>query len=308
MESPVFQSKDIESNSGDADFLALTKAALSNVVTGAQKNSFTAELGNDAYHAHRAFISHSGMLKLLRSPAHYFEYLHAPREESSPNIGTAAHAALLEPDAFARDYVSYAGYRKGKAWDEFKEANSTKIILNVTEHEAVQGMVNAVNAFDEYPLRAALDLGEPEKSIFWIDEETGVGCRIRVDNLTPFVIFDLKTFNDVRPNSVARQAASMEYDLQAYMYTEGVRAFTGKTLPFYFIFIETGRPHGVWMYKAGQTLMRNGEIKFRRGLRAFKALQQTGDWHGYKNAVTELELPRYAILDDADSDLLSRVS
>ncbi len=302
MSASVFLDKDLDVPAPLLPYGDEFKQLLKNVVDGVSPGSFTATMDNATYHAQKAFISNSGMKELLRSPAHYFEYLNGEREEKAPNLGTAIHAAVLEPAEFAKHYVTYAGYRRGKAWDEFQAANPDKQILNETESAAVEGVVKAVAQFDAYPLRAALDIGEVEKSIFWIDEETGVGCRIRADCLTPFVIFDVKSIDDARPEKVARQVASMEYDLQAFMYTEGVRAFTGKTLPFYFVFIETGRPHGIWIHRAGQSVMRNGEIKFRRGVRAFKRLQATGDWHGYANPISDLELPRYSLISPTAED------
>lgn len=308
MTSTVFQEDDLAHTAQGIAVIDDLRSRIPGAQAGASPSCFSGTLSNSEYHAQHAFISHSGMREILRSPAHYYEYLNSPRVESAPNLGAAAHAAIMEPEVFAQDYVVYEGYRKGKAWDEFKAQHGNKLILNITEDAAIKGMVAAVKAFEEYPLREALNIGEPEKSIFWMDEQTGVGCRIRVDNLTPYVIFDLKTIDDARPEKVARQVASMDYDLQAFMYTEGVRAYCGKHLPFYFVFIETSRPHGIWIHKAGRTVMSNGEIKFRRGVRAFRQLQDSGDWHGYKGAISELEMPRYAMLTPTEEDGLNSIS
>ena len=269
---------------------------------GLDPGCFSVQLTNAAYHRQLSYISTSTMKELLRSPAHLFAYLTKERDESKPNLGAAAHCALFEPNEYANHYVVYDGRRQGKIWDAFKEENADKIILSRKEGDSVSGIVEAIRNFEEYPLWKAIQSSEVEKSIFWTDEATGVGCRIRVDSLTPFVIFDLKSFTDARPDAVARQIARMDYDLQAYFYQEGVRRFTGKTLPFIFIFVEEDNPHGVWLYPAGESVLTNGRIKFRRGLRSFKALRETGNWHGYRNAISVIELPRYAMITPAPDE------
>lgn len=265
-------------------------------VPGHSKGSFCLPMTNAQYHSQRSFISHSGMIELLRSPAHYFEYLINPREESSPSVWTAIHAAVLEPEEYAKQYISYDGHRRGKAWDEFKAAHASHQILTASEVRVIEGATASVREFSDFPLWPAIRAGEPEKSIFWTDEKSGARCRIRIDCLTPHVIFDLKSIDDARPEKVQRQIAHMDYDLQAYMYTAGTRAFTGKTLPFYFIFVESKRPHGLCLVRAGQSVLANGFIKFRRGVQRFAELCASGDWSCYPGSVYTAEMPRYAML------------
>ena len=261
---------------------------------GVADNCFSCVMSNEAYHSTRDAISHSGMIELLRSPAHYEAYLNSQARNTKPNTYAAAHAAILEPARFSAEYITYPDRRTGRAWDRFKAANPGKIILTETEMEMVLGMRNAVQAYDEYPLWDAIRASQVEKSIFWVDEETGVKCRIRLDAYTPFVLFDVKGIDDARPAKALRQIVQMEYDLQAAMYVEGVRHFCGKTLPFNFIFAEDKKPHGICVHTAGQSIIDNGMRKFRRGLRAFKQLQETHNFHGYKNSMSVLEWPRYA--------------
>lgn len=273
---------------------------------GVEPGSFSLEMPNEAYHSRRAFISHTGMIELLRSPAHYFEYLIRPREESAPNVYSVIHCAALEPEVFDQQYVVYDGTRRGKAWTQFKADNADRQIITASEAEMVTGVVEALRNFEDFPLWDALRAGEAEKSIFWTDRRSGARCRIRTDNLTPHVIFDLKGIDDARQEKVQAQIARMDYDLQAYMYSEGVRAFTGQFLPFWFVFVESKRPHGISMVRAGQSVLANGFIKFRRGTQRFAKLCADGNWGGYSNAIYTAELPRYAMLTpENDSELLS---
>lgn len=265
------------------------------VTPGAAPGCYAVEISNEDYHACRSHLSHSGMIKLLRSPAHYLAYL-TKEEDDSINPYSAYHAAVLEPDRFEKEFIAYPGRRQGKAWEAFQEANASLSILNMQEMTTAIGIRDAVKAYDEIPLWSMLRASETEKSIFWYDAELGVNLSIRADALHPNVIFDLKGIDDARPDRTIRQIVKMEYDLQAALYVRGVEAYLGRRLPFVFGFVEDKAPHGVWLQTAGQSILANGERKVRRAAAAFKRLQETGDWHGYQKASTVIELPHWAML------------
>lgn len=270
-------------------------SAVENAIQGISTSSFSGDLTNDSYHSLDDYISCSGLKALLRSPAHYQTYLDQRGTPSSkPNLGTATHCAVLEPYTFDDRYAVFDGRRSGKPWEAFKAIHGRKEILSRTEYEQVLGMREAILRFRELPLKQVLEMSVTEKSIFWTDEETGMKCRIRPDVMNPYGTFDLKTIDDCRPDKVMRQAMRMDYDLQAAMYQEGIKQFTGKTLPFIFMFAEDQKPHGVWLYTAGQSVIDSGMAKLRRGLSAFRQLRESKDWHGYLGAMSTLELPRYA--------------
>lgn len=263
-------------------------------IAGASAGSYSAEMPNEAYHAVRTHISRTGMSELLRSPMHYLTYLQGGGDGGvAPNFGSAAHCAVLEPDEFEKKYVLFSGRRQGKAFDEFVAANPGKQILNLDEKSRLDGIVKALRDFKDFPILKALRSGEVEKSIFWQCEETGAHCRVRLDALSPFVIFDLKSYGDVRPDAVLRQVMASDYDLQAYMYSAGYKAYAKETLPFMFVFVEDKPPHGVWMYTAGASLMESGREKFLRGARAFTDLANADLEQCYSNALTILEAPKW---------------
>lgn len=257
---------------------------------GTAPGSFTARLTNPEYHSIGTYISHSGMRQLLRSDSHFANYLNSRGEDDGFNFGTAAHCAILEPEEFKKQYVLYEGRRAGKDWEAFKAANAGKVIFNQGERDRVLGVQKSLERFPDFPVMAAIRSGESEKSIFWVNEETGAPCRIRLDSINRFAIFDLKTIDDARPFNIASQIMRMDYDLQAYMYVDGVEAFTGTRLPFNFIFAEDKPPHAVWLYCAGQTLLESGREKFLRGAKAFMRFDVTNP-RGYEGAFSVIEAP-----------------
>lgn len=273
------------------------------VTSGVSVDSYAMDMPIDAYHSVLTHISHTGMRELLRSPAHFAAYLSGKnsRKAVAPNFGSAVHCAVLEPDKFQDRYIVFEGRRQGKSYDEFKAANVGKEILNADEFERINGIVAALESFKDFPIMKAIRFSEVEKSVFWKCSETGVKCRIRCDALNPFAIFDLKSIDDARPDTVLRQVMRMDYDLQAYMYTAGVKAFTGEVRPFSFIFVEEQNPHGVWMYTAGSSLLASGREKFLRGARAFLGFGNADLSQCYRPAVSIIEAPKWRKQEIAQS-------
>lgn len=261
---------------------------------GKSDECVSVDLPIDTYHSMYAFISHTGMKELLRSPAHYHAYLGKGGDRGvTPNFGSAAHMAVLEPEAYARSYVVFEGRRAGKAFDEFRDAHIDKQILNRDEADRIEGILRSLREFSDFPVMDAFGIGESEKSIFWRCKETGACCRIRTDSLNPFAIFDLKTIDDARPTTVLQQIMRSDYDLQAYLYTSGVREFTGESLPFNFVFVEDKSPHGVWLYTAGASLLASGREKFLRGAKAFTDIERANLLQSYSPAFSIIEAPAW---------------
>jgi hypothetical protein len=262
------------------------------------------DISNEDYHACSDSASCSELKVILRSAAHLQAYKNRDRKElASQRIGTAFHAAVLEPQRFNDEYITYSERRYGTKWDAFKAAHPGKTIITSDEFERVAGMTLAVRAYTDLPLQQAIELGDAEKSIFWVDEETGVNCRIRPDlllaQISPLML-DLKSTDDCRPDAFLSQMLRLDYDLQAAMYIHGAYAKTGVWMPFYIVACETDAPHGVWVYEirasATDEIYMNGLRKFRRALSIYQNCLKTNEWPGYSQPMTRgefLRVPKY---------------
>ena len=250
------------------------------------------------YHSLTDSVSCSGLKHLLRSPAHFQAYLRGSRD-SGDKIGSALHSAVLEPEVFNSTYGVSCTARRGKSYTEFVEQHPDRTILTDAEFACVKGMLKALIQFPDFPLWKALRAAEREKSVVWIDEETGVKVRVRFDAIcAPYAIFDLKTTTDARPEQFIKQAVRLDYDLQAAMYSEAAYRHTGEKMPFNFVAVETAEPHGVFMLPADESMLENGRRKFRRALATYKRCMETGQWPNYTNAIQPLVWPRYATIGE----------
>lgn len=260
------------------------------------------EMTNEAYHADRSAVSASGLKEMLRSPAHFQSYLNTTREETAAMaFGTALHCAMLEPERFLCDYVVAIKFdrrtKEGKeAAAAFEAEHAGKTIISAEDYSAINTMVGSLMARSEVNL--LLDGGAVEQSLFWIDEDTGVACKCRPDNLGELAILDVKTTQDASPEGFPKVCANWRYDLQAAFYIDGVAAVTGRSLPFVFLAAEKDSPYACAVYQASSEFVENGRRKYKAALRKLAECRETGLWHGYQptGLIDTIDLPRWAML------------
>lgn len=250
------------------------------------------DISSESYHADENIVTRSKLDALLRSPQHYKHMLSNPKVPTDAMIiGTAVHTAVLEPEKFSQFYVGYsgAGNRSSKEYKAFAESHPDKVILTGKDYQKVVGIRDAVMNFTDYPLAQLIPAGEKEKTLRWTDPQTGLTCQIRPDLLLDFAIFDLKKCADARPHRFMWSARDLNYDLQAAMYRIGVRETLGVELPFIFIAVEEDAPHGIKLYEAPSTMIKDGEARFHKALETLQNCRKTNTWPGYDRPIEVME-------------------
>lgn len=258
----------------------------------------------EQYHRHPA-VGHSALLRIMRSPAHYQEYVtHPPEPTPAMQLGTAFHTALLEPDRFGRSFVVTPKFdrrtKEGKTAAEAWEANSAgKTALTAEQMTAIQSMACLVRCHTG--AERLLANGLAEMSGFWVDPETGIECKCRPDFLamdgdTITGMVDVKTCCDAGADGFSRAIATLGYDVQAAFYQDGFKALTGRTIPFHFIAVEKDAPYAVAAYQASDELIEVGRAKYRGALQLLKWCREHGMWPGYQPSgeIETIDLPRWA--------------
>ena len=275
-----------------ADHRPVKVVAPANALTGVGTPIWT----HEEYHADKTAVSCTVLKKILRSTAHMKAYLDEPNKGTNARlIGTSLHAAVLEPAKFADSYVIWAGGdRRGAKYAKFVADNPGKAILKPEELANIIGMRDAIMNYQEYPIGSILTNGINEGSIVWVDKETGVRCKVRHDCRSKYGNYDLKTTDDSRPQAFVRQCVKLDYDLQAFMYTEGEFQLTGERPDFYFVAVETSAPFAPWVYQASAAMLASGELKFRKALARYAEFLKTGQYPGYEMPASMIEWPKYA--------------
>ena len=206
-------------------------------------------------------LSVSGAKTILRTPA-LFEYQrrNRPAPKAAFDLGTLAHELILRSGDNRIRVIDCYDWRSNKDQDAKKAAHAEGLVpVNRSDLLEASRMAAAVR---RHPLAAAiLSEGDPEVSMFWVDDTTGLTLRGRIDWLRDNAIVDLKSANDASPDGFARDAAKFGYHMQAAWYSEGVEILTGKRLPFIFLVVEKNAPHLVGIYQMDDNALELGSAK-----------------------------------------------
>lgn len=233
-------------------------------------------------------ISASQLKRAGKTPAHYFAQPKEPSE--AMRVGTAFHAQFLEERVEYCHRPSGIDRRTkaGKAAYSVWAAESAGLIELPAERCAdIAGAVQMLQCDSE--VMGMFASGDPEVSFF---SEHGK-CRADWYNEQESYILDLKTTSDASPDGFMRQAANLEYWLQAawYMRITGVSRFV-------FLAVELTAPYAYGIYEYEKTDIENADaiidIRLNR-IAEFEAMrdkqERASGSYGYK----KIDLPAWAI-------------
>lgn len=264
-----------------------------------------AGIPNEQYHAGPG-ISQSALSVVSRSPLHYWaQYIDPDREAREPSpamkLGSAIHAAVLEPDLFAQRYVPAPKVdrrtKEGKSiWEELvalADQNGAEL-LPADDFRTCQAIAQQVRSHPT--ARKVFANGQAEMSCYWTDRETGLLCRCRPDWLSMPIIVDLKSTDDASASAFQRSAWNYRYWMQAAWYIDGVEQATGlRPDAFIFAAFEKSAPYACAFYFADEAMLEIGRREYRKLLHQLADCISSDTWPGYDTAVTALGVPSWAI-------------
>lgn len=266
--------------------------------------------------------SASGLKQMLRSPAHFHEWVTNPdADKTSPALefGKVLHCAVLEPEVFAREYVvepkdapSYPAARSWAApksspdverakdfWREWEAEHKGMTRVSVADYDKVRRMADS--AMSHPVARGLLVGGQREVTFSWQDEETGIDSKSRVDLSAPGeFLMDLKTCRDASPEGFARAVASYGYALQADHYLRGAQANGAPVRHFLFLCIEVESPFICQPYVLDVRAEEHGRVMREKAIQRQAECLRTRHWPAYSDALLELALPTWAYYQESD--------
>jgi len=273
---------------------------------GATPGCYSLRMSDSDYHQ-AAGVSSTGLKQMMRSPAHYRAWKErriGSDDTAARRFGRAVHCRILEPLEWDARYVIWRGKdRRGKDYQQFAAAHPTKQVLLSEEFSNIDGCAESLLSSADFPFQGYLDgihladgqcVLEPARTefvIIWVDELTGITCRIKLDAVSPepLIAVDVKTCGDARPQAFAADIARLHYDLQAAFYLEGVRRFFGSDAPFIFAAVEAEPPHANAFYvlPPAHDFVKNGRRKFRHALDTLAKCEADQRWPAYAQGLTE---------------------
>lgn len=253
-------------------------------------------MSNADYHSRNDSISKTGLDLIARSPAH-FRY--APRKEPTRamTIGSATHAAILEPAAFREQFVIVpVDDRRSSVWKEAIKTKGEEFCLTQTEADRIVAMQEAVNGNQH--MRALLSTdGEAEVSFFTTDPVTGVKVRARFDWLTASNrAVDLKTAADASDDAFGKSIVNYRYHVQQAFYADVFKWETGETLADWsFAVVESDAPHCTAFVRLPDDVVEYGRKLYRADLNRYADCLARDEWPGIDGSPHMIAMPGWFI-------------
>lgn len=234
----------------------------------------------------------------LGPPARVLWERNNPRKDTDATIlGTAAHAAILTPAAFAASYVikpdglSFAT-KEGRVWRD-DPARAGKVVLPFDVGITVASVRDAV--LDKRAAREALeDAAGIEQSVEWTDETTGVPCKGRPDFYDDEAVYDLKVTRYAGPG-LALAAYRNGWFHQLAHYRAGLRANGVAVRVGRIVAVQPEAPHYVWCVEVRDADLDVMALDNERTLGRIAECEATGEWPDTPDEWSRVQIPEYAI-------------
>jgi hypothetical protein len=265
------------------------------------------------YHAIKA-INSSSMGELLRSPAHYEAYDFG-LPSAAMRLGTAIHAAVLEPDLWALHQFEIGEFKNPDTGRKNTlSPSSLPDTWAAAERTAPPGSIivaqGQIEVVDEIALRvgehpAAFEMvGSPdsvaEVTMLW--DEGGVPCKARADLIVDGCIVDLKTTQDASLQEFRRSIQKYGYYRQAAWYLRGAFRTSGKRLGHRIIAVETKPPYAVAVYEIDEPALTAGMAECERAVKVYQKWIADGVATAYDPGIQSIGIPAYMLPDESVFD------
>lgn len=244
------------------------------------KMGINENISNEDYHADTEYIS-SSVLKVFLNPEKFHKkYVLKEKEnhnQAALDFGTMAHLMLLEPHLFDSAYVIFDGpIRRGKVFDDFKNANSGKIILTPNEVDKLKALKHQFENNEDGPKLLENCLFEHTMC----GELDGVAIKTRADaiNVDSGYIVDVKTTSyEGDKDSFISTLFSLYYDLSAALYCTIARQIYGKSFDFYYIVLSKSSV-SCNIYKTSGSTFEKGIHRLNHALKIYKNYLLTSEY------------------------------
>lgn len=226
-----------------------------------------------------------------------YEQDHGRPEKTAFDLGHAAHRHVLGvgPELVR---IEADDWRTKTAKEQRDRAYAAGAVpLLVEDHQRVTAMAAAVR---EHPIASRLfAAGEPEKSLVWVDQQTSVWRRARLDWLPSvsdgrMIVPEYKTCRSADLDTVQRSIASYGYHCQEAWYLDGLSALHLAEDPaFVFVFQETTAPYVVTVVELDVIALKVGRHLNRRAIELYQRCMELDQWPGYSDEVELITLPAW---------------
>ena len=230
---------------------------------------------------------------------------HYQHEDSTKfDIGTAAHAILLEGDYTKIAVIKATDYRTKEAKETRDAARAAGMIPVLVEHmAAIEDMVDEARmAISQSDLADIFrpDGGDSEQTLIW--QEGGVWCRSRPDRLSKDrrILVDYKTTGtSAEPTAWTKgPMIGNGCDLQAALGLRGIKALSdGIRSDFIFIVQENYQPYAVSFVGFGNQFQFYADARLQRAFALWQRCLKSNHWYGYPTRTAWVAPPPWKLTE-----------
>lgn len=204
-------------------------------------------------------------------------------QDSKFDLGTCAHAVLLENDASRIAIIEADDWRTKAAKEQRDAARAIgQTPLLAKHYEAIRRMVNAALAFIPDS-----EIGEfwdgAESEVTGICQDKGVWLRCRFDRITAnrrFIV-DYKTTDCVAPEIFSRQIVRMGYHFQEAFYRRVASVLGAESPQFVFLAQSVEHPHECSLHGIDPALREIADAEVERAICIWQDCIKTNRWPSY---------------------------
>ena len=259
---------------------------------------------SDDIHDQPSLSNSIAKILIQQSPQHAW-YAHprlnpdyASDESSRFDLGSAAHAVLLENDYNKIQFIDADDWRskEAKAQRDLARAKGILPVLKKYEQPLKEMVSIAKYKIESSELAGIFENGKPEQTLTW--QEGDIYCRARLDFLRndDMVILDYKTTDSADPETCVRKIGQMGYDIQASFYKRGLVACGGsENAVFVFLFQEIEPPYACCLIALSNTYIEIADEKVNRAIGLWSECMATNKWPSYSSLIHYAEPPAWIL-------------
>lgn len=251
-------------------------------------------------------INNSGLIQLLRSPAHYRCWRTTPQKPPTPALvlGKITHLCVLEPDEYEATVVVMSKKLSKAEQQQALLERPEAVLVSQEIHDKAQAMRDAV--WRNADARKLLTRGHREAGIWWQDPDFKVLCKARVDFVSMAtgkgVVLDLKTTMDASRTKFSRSMVDYRYDMQAAHYlAAGQASGCYGDEEFYFLAVEKEPPYAAVVYAISDVVRGVGNQWRDEAMSRYTTALRDGQWPGLA-PLDEIGLPKWAKVPGEDEE------
>jgi hypothetical protein len=261
-------------------------------------------------------MSASGIELIRRSPAHFrFAQQNPPKPTPAMIEGSALHTALLEPHLFEGRYIAlgqcdgikkdgqrcgyqasvYRGFSSYCGTHDPSKGEPMADGIEVITEDALERIGGIRHSILAHPEASRFFAGQGQSELVgvWLDEQSGVLCKIRLDRDIgrAAIHCDIKTTGtSAETDAFARQVGRLGYARKCAFYRRGMAALGKPAIGSVLIAVEAQKPHCCQAFLLDEGDIAGFQPEIDRLLGVYRECLDTGVWSGYPTGLRHLKL------------------